>query len=280
MKKYLSKRNILLTLLLAFIVMQFFPIDKTNPPVEIEKDFIKLTNPPAHIASNLKTMCYDCHSYETRYPWYTNIAPFSWRIKGHIDNGLKKLNFSNWSDYEEKKRLHKLDECVDMCTKHWMPTLDYKLMHGRLSDEEYAEMATFFESAKIRKSTADNFDYLLGEWKRTDDDEGNQTFENWNKMSPNEYNGFGYTLKGKDTISQEIMTIKKSSHDWMLGVKLPSEPEETFFTLAKMDATSFAFKSDENEFPKYIEYQAVDGKLKAAISGDGLVIPFTFEKNQ
>ena len=64
MKKYLTKRNILLSLLLAFIVMQFFPIDKTNPPVELENDFIKLTEPPTEIAANIKTMCYDCQSHE------------------------------------------------------------------------------------------------------------------------------------------------------------------------------------------------------------------------
>ena len=136
MKKYLTKRNILLSLLLAFIVMQFFPIDKTNPPVELENDFIKLTEPPTEIAANMKTMCYDCHSHESRYPWYTNIAPFSWRIKSHIDNGRKHLNFSLWGNYSDKKRAHKLEECIDMTIKHWMPTLDYKLMHGRLSDEK------------------------------------------------------------------------------------------------------------------------------------------------
>ncbi len=278
MKKYLTKRNILLTLLLAFIIIQFFPIDKTNPPIELNKDFIEITQPPAKIASDLKTMCYDCHSHETRYPWYTNIAPFSWRIKGHIDNGLKHLNFSLWSDYNEEQRLHKLDECVDMCTKHWMPTLDYKLMHGRLSDEEYTELATFFELAKIKKSQAHNFDYLLGDWKRTDDDEGNQTFESWRKFGTTEYRGHGYTLKGVDTISQELMTIKKNNNEWVLGVKLPNESEATYFDLADMDATSFAFSSEQNEFPKHIEYKAEEGKLKAAISGDGMVIPFTFVK--
>ncbi|MEJ6613993.1 MAG: heme-binding domain-containing protein [Saprospiraceae bacterium] len=182
MKKYLTKRNILLALLLAFIVMQFFPIDKTNPPVELENDFIKLTEPPTEIAANMKTMCYDCHSHESRYPWYTNIAPFSWRIKSHIDNGRKHLNFSLWGNYSDKKRAHKLEECIDMTIKHWMPTLDYKLMHGRLSDEKYSEMATFFKQAKIQKPITQNFDYLLGSWKRTDEEEGNQTFESWKKM--------------------------------------------------------------------------------------------------
>lgn len=278
MRQYLSKRNILLTLLFAFIVMQFFPIDKTNPPIQIEKDFIEIHQPPAKIASDIKTMCYDCHSHETRYPWYTNIAPFSWRIKGHIDHGLEHLNFSLWSDYNEEQRMHKLDECVDMCTKHWMPTLDYKLMHGRLSDEEYAELATYFEMAKVQKTDVDNFDYLLGDWRRTDDKEGNQTFESWSKFGDTEYRGHGYTLNGADTISQEIMTIQKTNNKWILDVKLPNESNTTYFDLATMDATSFAFSNEKNEFPKHIEYKFEEGKLKASISGDGMVIPFTFEK--
>ena len=124
MKKYLTKKNILLTLLLAFIVMQFFPIDKTNPPVDKRKDFLEITKPPAVIANHIKTMCYDCHSHESIYPWYTNIAPFSWRIESHIEHGLEHLNFSLWGDYHKSHRLQKLDQCVDMCSKYWMPTLD------------------------------------------------------------------------------------------------------------------------------------------------------------
>lgn len=276
MKRYLTKRNILLPLLLIFIAMQFFAIDKTNPPVELEKDFIELTKPPADIAANMKTMCYDCHSHESRYPWYTNIAPFSWRIKSHIDNGRKHLNFSLWVDYSEKKQAHKLDECVDMMTKHWMPTLDYKLMHGRLSDDEYTELATFFKKAKIQKPITHNFDYLLGSWKRTDDEKGNQTFESWKKESAAKYIGRSFTLKGVDTLSQELMTISKSSDKWMLGVQLPSEPTETMFTMKKMDATSFVFESKENEFPNLIRYEAKEGRLDAEISGGDMVIPFTF----
>ena len=278
MKRYLTKRNILLPLLLIFIAMQFFAIDKTNPPVELEKDFLQLTQPPDEIAANMKTMCYDCHSHESRYPWYTNIAPFSWRIKSHIDNGRKHLNFSLWGDYSEKKAAHKLDECIDMTTKHWMPTLDYKLMHGRLSDEEYTELATFFKQAKTQKSISHNFDYLLGSWKRTDDEEGNQTFESWQKESDVKYIGHSHTLKGVDTISQELMTISKPSEKWMLGVKFPTEPTETMFTLKEMDATSFLFESKDNKFPNLIRYEAKDGRLDAEISGGDMVIPFTFER--
>lgn len=146
MKKHLTRRNILLALLVAFIAMQFSPIDKTNPPVDLDKDFIQITQPPTKIAKNIKTMCYDCHSHEVSYPWYSNIAPFSWRIKGHIDHGIQHLNFSLWEVYPPKKATHKLKECVEMCEKHWMPTLDYKLMHGRLSDAEYDELADFFKS--------------------------------------------------------------------------------------------------------------------------------------
>ena len=148
MKKYL--KYVALALVVFLVVAQFFPIDKTNPPVEQGKDFITMTNPPQQVAANIKAACYDCHSHEVKYPWYTDVAPVSWWVKGHIKNGIKKLNFSTWGDYSAEKRDHKLEECIDFTEKNWMPLLSYKLAHseGRLSDEERADLISFF--AKLR----------------------------------------------------------------------------------------------------------------------------------
>jgi hypothetical protein len=67
-----------------------------------------------------------------------------------MNNGMKHLNFSTWGDYSKKKKDHKLDECIDMVEKNWMPLLTYKIAHpeSKLTDEERANLITFFKSLK------------------------------------------------------------------------------------------------------------------------------------
>ncbi len=149
MKKPLV-RKILLGLLIVLVLMQFYRIDKTNPPADPNKDFITLEQPPAPLAKLLKDACYDCHSHQTKYPWYTNVMPFSKWIKGHIDHGREKLNFSTWSDYSPNKRDHKLEECVEFVADKKMPLTSYNLAHpeARLSDAQRKELVDWFESKR------------------------------------------------------------------------------------------------------------------------------------
>ena len=150
MKKYVKYIGVALVIFL--VVAQFFPIDKTNPPVDMSKDFISITNPPAQIAEHIKVACYDCHSHHAKYPWYTDVAPVSWWIKGHINNGMKHLNYSLWGDYSQEKKDHKLDECIDFVEKNWMPLLTYKIAHpeSKLTDEERNNLVSFFKSLKSK----------------------------------------------------------------------------------------------------------------------------------
>ena len=92
-------KKIIVIVLVAFVIIQFFPIDKTNPPLEPGMDFINIKNTPPDVAKLIKTSCYDCHSNETKYPWYASIAPSSWFLKHHIDEGRKELNFSTFATY-------------------------------------------------------------------------------------------------------------------------------------------------------------------------------------
>lgn len=86
--------------------MQFIQTDKTNPTVD--KNIEIKTN--AEVMKIFKTACYDCHSNETVYPWYSNIAPFSWVVSNHINEGRKALNFSTWENYsDEEKKEHLKD---------------------------------------------------------------------------------------------------------------------------------------------------------------------------
>ena len=111
--KKINRKATLSILLGIFILMQFSQIDKTNPPIDQKLDFIEITKPSEEIATMLKGACYDCHSHQVKYPWYTNIAPISWWVKGHIDNGVIELNFSEWGNYRVSKANHKLEESFE-----------------------------------------------------------------------------------------------------------------------------------------------------------------------
>lgn len=128
--------------------MQFFQIDKNNPEYDAKNDFIVIMDPPKSIANSLKNACYDCHSNETQYPWYSNIAPVSWWAKNHIDHGREHLNFSDWGNYSEDKAKHKIQECYEEVEATRMPILPYIIMHSkaRLSDSERNELVDWFKS--------------------------------------------------------------------------------------------------------------------------------------
>ncbi len=141
-------RFILMSLVAILIIAQSFRIDKTNPESDPTMDFIRMKNPPNDIAEMLKVACYDCHSNQTKYPWYTNIAPFSWWIQGHIDHGRKHLNFSNWGTYSAKKANHKLEECYELVEETKMPLMSYWIAHpeAKLSTEQRAALVAWFKN--------------------------------------------------------------------------------------------------------------------------------------
>ncbi|MBI3520802.1 MAG: heme-binding domain-containing protein [Bacteroidetes bacterium] len=154
MKKKLTKKNIAIFFVFLLLAIQSFRIDKTTEPVDPSTDFITLTSANTEIAGMLKTACYDCHSNQPAYPWYTNIAPVSWWIKHHINEGSRHLNFSIWGTYTEKRKNHKLDECVEMIEKDEMPMSSYTLVHGeaKLTDAQKLQLVEFFKAQKILRS--------------------------------------------------------------------------------------------------------------------------------
>lgn len=132
------------------VILQFFQIDKTNPASDPVKDFMNVHNPPAEVATMLKTACYDCHSYQTKYPWYTYTQPLGWWVKDHIDEGRDELNFSEWTEYNPRRADHKLEEAVEYTLNEEMPLPSYTWAHGdaRLSDEQRKTLADWFEAQR------------------------------------------------------------------------------------------------------------------------------------
>lgn len=125
---------------------------------------------------------------------------------------------------------------------------------------------------------AANFDWLLGEWKRTNEVAGKETFENWKKVNENEYAGEGITLQNGDTIFHEIMTFYKSEEQWDLSVKNPKEVEFTIFKGVSHNKSEFTIENNEIEFPNQIKYWIKEGKLMASVSNSDIHISFVFER--
>ena len=151
-------KKILIILFVLFIIIQFFRIDQTNPPVNKGMDFLTIKQTPETIATNIRNSCYDCHSNETKYPWYTNVQPVAWFMQNHIEEGRKHLNFSIYSTYEPKRQAHKMEEAAEMVENGEMPLESYILGHSeaKLTDSQKAEMINYFKKIQSETQVSNN----------------------------------------------------------------------------------------------------------------------------
>ena len=131
---------------------------------------------------------------------------------------------------------------------------------------------------KSTTQSTENFDWLLGNWKRTNEEKGKETFENWKKTNDTEYNGIGFTLQNSDTLSQEQMKLIQTNGKWNLLVKTPDEKDFIKFDMAELAENKFECKNDTLDFPKLIKYWKNGDKMNAIVSGDSLKLSFEFER--
>ncbi len=146
----MNKKQITFAIIFSIVFIQIFRIEKTNPIVEENKNFISLSHSNDDINSLIKIACYDCHSNEVSYPWYSNIAPFSWWIKHHINEARSELYFSEWGYYSRRKSDHKLKECIEMIKKNEMPINSYLIMNSKakLNNNQKAKLISWFKSLR------------------------------------------------------------------------------------------------------------------------------------
>lgn len=140
-------KKVLIIIIVAFILIQFFPIDKNNPVATPQMDFLKIKNTPEKTANLIRNACYDCHSNETKYPWYANTQPFGWFLESHIKEGRKELNFSTFATYETKRQIKKLKEAVEMMEKNEMPLDSYVILHpeAKLNAADKKQVIDYFK---------------------------------------------------------------------------------------------------------------------------------------
>jgi hypothetical protein len=124
-------RKILLALLIVFILIQFIPrsINKSNQI--LSTDFTKIYSVPDEVESIFKEACYDCHSNNTHYPWYSNIQPFRLWLDQHVKKGKEELNFSEYGSYNLRRQYNKLNSIAESLKKGTMPLNSYRWIHAK-----------------------------------------------------------------------------------------------------------------------------------------------------
>lgn len=113
----------------ALLAIQFIRPNTTNPSVDPALDFRQVAHPPADVQGILEAACYDCHSDETRYPWYSQVAPVSWFVVNHIREGREKLNFSTYGALSMHDQGEALEEASENIQEGEMPLDSYVWMH-------------------------------------------------------------------------------------------------------------------------------------------------------
>ena len=122
------KKILWLAIPAALIAIQLIRPDTTNPPVDPAQDFQQVANPPAEVQTILKSACYDCHSNETKHPWYSQIAPVSWWVTDHVNEGREALNFSTFGMLSPGDRAEALEEASENIREGEMPLPSYTWM--------------------------------------------------------------------------------------------------------------------------------------------------------
>ncbi len=145
-----TMRRIALGVLVFLVVIQFIRPSREVPPLNPGSNFVALNNPPTEIVDLLKSACYDCHSYSTKYPWYANVAPVSWWIGNHIREGREHLNFSTWGKYPFKEQAHKAEEIAEEVGEGHMPEKAYTWMHpeARLTAAQRQQLVEYFTALR------------------------------------------------------------------------------------------------------------------------------------
>ncbi len=135
---------------MALIVIQFFPITLNESDTVPQSDFMVENQVPATIKNRLQVSCYDCHSNNTDYPWYSKIQPAAWYLEDHIQDGKDELNFNEWAEYSDRRKNSKLRSIISQIEEDKMPLDSYTLIHkdAILSDEDKRVIIDYMTALK------------------------------------------------------------------------------------------------------------------------------------
>jgi hypothetical protein len=112
-----------------FAIIQFVRPARTNPVADQALSLQSRLPVDPKVAAILDRSCADCHSNRTRWPWYSNVAPVSWFVTGHVYDGRRNLNFSEWGNYDQRRQNARLQQMCDLASSGAMPLSSYTPLH-------------------------------------------------------------------------------------------------------------------------------------------------------
>lgn len=147
-----SSKKVLFGIVVLLIITQLLQPTKNISEGESANDISKVYQMPVEVSQLLTHKCYDCHSNNTRYPWYINIQPIGWWMASHISEAKEHLNFSEFKTYEEKRAARKLMKVSEAVTDGWMPLDAYVLMHkdAKITPEDSKKINEWIQSLGLQ----------------------------------------------------------------------------------------------------------------------------------
>ena len=156
-------KKILIVLLLALIIIQFFH-PKKNQAAGAQPNYIgNVYSIPADVKVILKKACDDCHSNNTEYPWYSKIQPVDWWLDNHVQEGKKHLNLDEYNNRALRYQYHKLEEMAEEVKKGDMPLNSYTWIHkdAILTDVEKNALITWADGIREEMEAKYPIDSLI-----------------------------------------------------------------------------------------------------------------------
>ena len=128
----------------VFVSLQFVTVERSNPPIGSDVDA------PDDVKAILRRACYDCHSHETRWPWYSYVAPVSWYVTDHVEEARGDLNFSRWPTFDFEAQDLAFDDIREQVSTGEMPLESYLLLHpsARLTPEDRGRIISWARSGR------------------------------------------------------------------------------------------------------------------------------------
>jgi len=134
----------------VFVILQFFRSERTNPPVDPSNTIFAVVHVPEDVRTILERSCFDCHSNETRWPWYSAIAPAMWAVAHDVEEGREHLNFSEFGAYKPLSAVAKLDMVCEQIINRNMPLPEYLALHpgAQMSKGDVDILCDWVENAR------------------------------------------------------------------------------------------------------------------------------------
>lgn len=141
-------RKILLVLLVAFIIIQFIHPKKNKAEGAQPNAIANVFTVPADVKSIMAKACNDCHTNNTRYPWYAKIQPVHWWLNNHVKEGKEHVNYDEYTNKSLRYQYHKMEETIEMVKEGHMPLKSYLWIHkdAKLTEEEKSKITNWAQS--------------------------------------------------------------------------------------------------------------------------------------